>query len=111
MDHAKQGDQMRTRIFLTPILVYFATLLVIAMVMVPPMPNWTHAASLGAIGCSGVVYVLHVAYLSRHVAKTDEQEFVWDVVLSLTSYALTAAAAAPGRSTHGSPIRLTQSAW
>jgi len=32
-------------------------------------------------------------YLSRHHAKTDEQEFLWDVLLPVTAYALTALAA------------------
>ena len=35
MDHAQEGDALRIRIFVTPILVYFVSLLVIAMVMVP----------------------------------------------------------------------------
>jgi hypothetical protein len=37
MDYAQEGDTLRIRIFVTPILIYFASLLVIAMVMVPPM--------------------------------------------------------------------------
>src|SRR5919108_3859603 len=93
MEHAKEGDELRTRLFVTPILVYFASLLVIAMVMVPPMPNLGRAAALGVIGCAGVAYVLHLAYLSRHHAKTDEQEFLWDVLLPVAAYALTALAA------------------
>ena len=40
MDHAQEGDTLRIRIFVTPILVYFASLLVISMVMVPPMAPW-----------------------------------------------------------------------
>ncbi|HEX2449413.1 MAG TPA: hypothetical protein VHK26_14745 [Methyloceanibacter sp.] len=75
MEHAQKGDALRVRIFVTPILVYFASLLVIAMVMVPPMPNLVRAVALGVIGCAGFVYVLQLAYLSRHEAKTDEQEF------------------------------------
>jgi hypothetical protein len=93
MDHSEEGDTLRIRIFVTPILVYFASLLVISMVMVPPMPSLARAAALGTIGCAGMLYVLHVAYLSRHEAKTDEQEFIWDVVLPLISFALTAVSA------------------
>jgi hypothetical protein len=52
MDHAKRGDTLRIRIFVTPIPVYFASLLVIAIVMVPPMPNVARAVSLAAIGWS-----------------------------------------------------------
>lgn len=76
MDHAQEGDTLRIRIFVTPILVYFASLLVISMVMVPPMPALARAVSLGAIGCAGIAYVLHIARLSRTEAKTDEQELV-----------------------------------
>ena len=93
MDHAQEGDTLRIRIFVTPILVYFASLLVIAMVMVPPMAPMARAVSLGAIGCAGVAYVLHVARLSRTEAKTDEQELVWDVLLPLASFVLTIIAA------------------
>jgi hypothetical protein len=92
MEHAQKGDALRVRIFVTPILVYFASLLVIAMVMVPPMPNLVRAVALGVIGCAGFVYVFQLAYLSRHEAKTDEQEFVWDVLLPIIAYALTALA-------------------
>ena len=59
IDHARKGDELRIRIFVTPILVYSTSLLVVAMVMVPPMPNLARAISLGAIGCAGFVYVLH----------------------------------------------------
>lgn len=92
MDHAQEGDTLRIRIFVTPILVYFVSLLVIAMVMVPPMAPLARAVSLGAIGCAGIAYVLHVEHLSRK-AKTDEQELVWDVLLPLASFALTVMAA------------------
>ena len=93
MDHAQEGDTLRIRIFVTPILVYFVSLLVIAMVMVPPMAPLARAVSLGAIGCAGIAYVLHVAHLSRTEAKTDEQELVWDVLLPLASFVLTVIAA------------------
>lgn len=97
MDHAQEGDTLRIRIFVTPILVYFASLLVISMVMVPPMPALARAVSLGAIGCAGIAYVLHIARLSRTEAKTDEQELVWDVLLPLASYVLTVIARLLGR--------------
>jgi hypothetical protein len=85
---------LRTRIFVTPILVYFASLLVISMVMVPPMAPLARAASLGVIGCAGIAYVLHIAHLSRTEVKTNEQEFVWDVILPPLSYVVTVVAAA-----------------
>jgi hypothetical protein len=39
IDHTKKGDEHRVRLFVTPVLVYFASLLVIAMVMVPPLSS------------------------------------------------------------------------
>jgi hypothetical protein len=38
IDHTKKGDEHRVRLFVTPVLVYFASLLVIAMVMVRCRP-------------------------------------------------------------------------
>ncbi|MGZ8416204.1 MAG: hypothetical protein ACXWVQ_04335 [Methyloceanibacter sp.] len=111
MDHAQEGDTLRIRIFVTPILVYFASLLVISMVMVPPMPALARAVSLGAIGCAGIAYVLHIARPSRTEAKTDEQELVWDVLLPLASYVLTVIARLLGRLKFRLPIASTPSAW
>lgn len=36
IEHIKAGDSLRTRVFVSPILVHFASLLVIALVMVAP---------------------------------------------------------------------------
>ena len=33
MEHAKEGDTVRTRLFVTPILVYFASLLITSLAM------------------------------------------------------------------------------
>jgi hypothetical protein len=88
MDHAKAGDELRTRIFVTPILVYFTSLIIISMVMVPPISALTRAISLGVIGCAGLAYVMNLALLSRREAKSNEQELVWDVLLPLVSYVL-----------------------
>lgn len=97
MDHAQEGDTLRIRIFVTPILVYFASLLVISMVMVPPMPALARAVSLGAIGCAGIAYVLHIARLSRTEAKTDEQELVWGCAAAACVLRLTVIARLLGR--------------
>jgi hypothetical protein len=94
IDHAKTGDALRTRIFVTPILVHFAGLLVISKVMVAPIAALTRAVSLGAIGCAGLAYVLNLALLSRRRGKSNEQELVWDFLLPLVSYVLIATAAA-----------------
>ena len=52
-------------LYVTPILIYFTSLLVIAMVMVPPMPDMARALSLGVIGCAGLAFVMNLTLLSR----------------------------------------------
>ena len=36
MEHAKEGDTVRTRLFVTPVLVKFASLLITSLAMIPP---------------------------------------------------------------------------
>ena len=93
MDHAQEGDMLRIRIFVTPILVYFASLLVIAMVMVPPMAPLARAVSLGAIGCAGIAYVLHVAQLSRTKPKPTSRSLSGTCCCRLRPSSLTVIAA------------------
>ncbi|MGA8688724.1 MAG: hypothetical protein WB662_02135, partial [Methyloceanibacter sp.] len=38
-EHVKAGDADRTRIFVTPVLIQFASLLLIALAMVAPVSN------------------------------------------------------------------------
>jgi hypothetical protein len=87
MDHAKEGDTDRIRLFVTPILVYFASLLVIALVMVPPLSETTRALGLGIIGCAGLAYAINLSFLLRRLAP-EETEMLWDMVLPIASYAL-----------------------
>ena len=54
MDHAKEGGTDRIRLFVPPILVYFASLLIIALAMMPPLSEPIRALALGAIGCAGL---------------------------------------------------------
>ena len=53
IDHAKAGDEIRTRLFVTPVLVRTQAL-AYALIMVPPISSLTRAAGLGAIGCAGL---------------------------------------------------------
>jgi hypothetical protein len=64
MEHSKAGDEVRTRLFVTPILVHFACLLIIALVMVAPTSTLTRALALGAIACAGLAYVTNLALIS-----------------------------------------------
>ena len=99
IDHAKKGDDLRARVFVTPILVYFTSLLVISMVMVPPMSAMVRAVSLGVIGCAGLAYVLNLTLiswgggLSRGEGLTNGLRMLYYLLLPLASYALIAAGA------------------
>jgi len=99
IDHTKKGDELRSRLYVTPILIYFTSLLVIAMVMVPPMPDMARAVSLGVIGCAGLAYVMNLTLLSRgkSVAHgeglTEGLRLLFYVLLPLTAYALFAMSA------------------
>ncbi len=43
MEHAKEGDTVRTRLFVTPILVYFVSLLITSLAMIPPLSDMIRA--------------------------------------------------------------------
>lgn len=58
IEHTQEGDEHRLRLFITPVLVYFTSLLVIAMVMVPPLSAAARAIALGAIGSAGLAHVM-----------------------------------------------------
>jgi hypothetical protein len=88
MDHAKAGDADRIGLFVTPILVYFASLLIIALAMIPPLSETTRALALGVIGCTGLAYTINLVFRLRRLAKPEEIEFVWDVVLPIAAYTL-----------------------
>ena len=94
MEHSKAGDEVRTRLFVNPILVHFACLLIIALVMVAPTSALTRALALGAIGCAGLAYVTNLALMSRRRTGTEDRELLWDVLLPIASYVLVAIAAA-----------------
>lgn len=64
-DRAKSGDEDRTRIFVTPVLVNFASLLLIALAVLAPVSNMLRALILGALGCAGLAYVANLALLAR----------------------------------------------
>ena len=74
MEHAREGDTDRTRLFVTPILVYFASLLIISLAMIPPLSETMRALALGVIGCAGLGYTINLAFLLRHLAKSEETE-------------------------------------
>jgi uncharacterized membrane protein len=94
MEKAQTGDTVRTRLFVTPILVQFTSLLLISMATVGPISAATLAFALGAIGLGGLFYSANLALISRQRADPAEHELLWDILLPIGSYVLVAAAAA-----------------
>ncbi|MGO8842851.1 MAG: hypothetical protein ACLQF1_17480 [Methyloceanibacter sp.] len=85
-EHAKAGDADRTRIFVTPVLVQFASLLLIALAMVAPVSNPVRASLLGLIGCAGLAYAANLALLARKRIDPAERELLWDALLPIAAY-------------------------
>ena len=104
MEHAKEGDTVRTRLFVTPILVYFASLLINSLAMIPPLSDVTRALALGVIGCAGLGYTINLALLLRRLAAPEEIEALWDIVLPIASYSLLVFSAAAWALKAPSPI-------
>jgi hypothetical protein len=94
IEHAEEDDDLRARLFVTPVLVHFTGLLVIAMAMVPPLSAASRAIALGAIGSAGLAYVINVWLLSRRTVKFEGQRIIWHVAVPLVSYVLITASAA-----------------
>ena len=72
--------------FVTPVLVHFASLLLIALATLAPASNVLRACILGAIGCVGLAYVPNLALLAKKRIKECEREFFWDALLPLAAY-------------------------
>ena len=85
-EHAKAGDEDRTRVFVTPVLVHFASLLLIALAMVAPVSNPVRAGVLGLIGCAGLAYAANLTLLAQKRIKASEREPIWEAVLPIAAY-------------------------
>jgi hypothetical protein len=83
---AKAGDEDRARIFVTPVLVHFASLLPIALAMLAPVSNLVRAGVLGLIGCAGLAYAANLALLAQKRVNTSEREPLWDALLPIATY-------------------------
>jgi hypothetical protein len=93
-ERGKAGDADRTRIFITPVLVHFASVLLIALAMVAPVSNPVRASLLGLIGCAGLAYAANLALLARTQIEPAEREPLWDGLLPIAAYVCLAIAAA-----------------
>ncbi|MGZ5849822.1 MAG: hypothetical protein ACXWJN_04465 [Methyloceanibacter sp.] len=88
------GDEARTRLFITPILVNFTSILIVALLTVAPISAPLRAIALGIVGCAGLGYVMNLALTSRRRTDTEGLELSWTVLLPIAAYALLATAAA-----------------
>jgi hypothetical protein len=93
-EHGIDGDEARTRLFITPILVNFTSVLIVALLTVAPTSAPLHAIALGLIGCAGLGYVMNLALTSRRRTDTEGLELSWNVLFPIAAYALLATAAA-----------------
>jgi hypothetical protein len=85
-ERAEAGDEDRTRILVAPVLVHFASLLLIALAMLAPVSNLVRAGVLGLIGCAGLGYAANLALLAQKRINVSEREPLWDAVLPITAY-------------------------
>ena len=92
-DRKIEGDEHRVRFFVTPLLVYFATLLLLSLALAAPIEDQLRALTLGILGCAGLAYVTNLAMTSRRRNDVQDHEVVWDVLLPITAYILIAVAA------------------
>ena len=88
IEYGKRGDDDRTRLFVTPILVQFGTLLLISTAAVSPLDATWRAITLGLIGCAGLAYTSNLAVLSRRRTDLEDRELLWDVLLPIAAYVL-----------------------
>ena len=88
------GDEARARLFVTPILVNFTSVLIVALLTVAPISAPLRAIVLGLVGCAGLGYVMNLALTSRRRTDTEGLELSWNVLLPIAAYALLATAAA-----------------
>ncbi len=93
-DRKIESDDHRTRFFVTPLLVYFTTLLLLSLALTAPVDDQVRAVLLGALGCAGFAYVTNLAMTSRRRNDIVEHEVLWDIVLPIAAYILIAVAAA-----------------
>jgi hypothetical protein len=85
-----------TRAFFTPIVVFFATIIVVTVLMLTPEASPVALAVLLAVaGAGGLIYMAASrAYTVWRTSELGFDDLLWYVVLPYLSYALIAAAAA-----------------
>jgi hypothetical protein len=89
----KPGQELAGAAFGTPVVLHFASVLLLSAVVVAPWRGNTAGATLlGLIGIAGVVYELIVAQRIRtqYVYKPEFADWVSHVILPLGGYAILA---------------------
>lgn len=84
------------RAFTTPIVAFFATVLVLALLMlVPRLPLHVAAALIALAGVTGVIYILNTgAHRQWRELELGIDDWVWYIALPLLSYGAIVASAA-----------------
>jgi hypothetical protein len=93
-EHIIEGDEARTRLFITPILVMFISVFLVALATVAPVSAPVRAIGLGLIGCGGLGYFMNLALTSRRRTDTEDLKLSWNVLFPIAAFALLATAAA-----------------
>jgi hypothetical protein len=93
-EHIIEGDEARTRLFITPILVMFISVFLVALATVAPVSAPVRAIGLGLIGCGGLGYIMNLALTSRRRTDTEDLKLSWNVLFPIAAFALLATAAA-----------------
>jgi hypothetical protein len=93
---ATEEGSRATRGFFTPIVVFFATVILVAMIMlIPDTPAAVLGALLTALAVVGLVYmILSGAHKMWQTSELGYDDLIWYVVLPYVSYAAVGAAGA-----------------
>jgi hypothetical protein len=92
--HIIEDDEARIRLFITPVLVMFASVFLVALATVAPFPALIRAIGLGLIGCGGLGYTMNLVLTSRRRTDTEDLKLLWNVLFPIAAFALLATAAA-----------------
>jgi hypothetical protein len=93
-EHIIVGDEARIRLLITPILVMFTSVFLVALATVAPVSAPVRAIGLGFIGCGGLGYLMNLALTSRRRTDTEGLKLWWNVLFPIAAFALLATAAA-----------------
>jgi hypothetical protein len=83
----KKGDEERTRIFVTPALIEFTSILLVSLATLAPVSNMAQGVVIGAIGTIGVAYSSNLTLLAlKHIGPIEPEPW-WISIVRIASYA------------------------